>query len=215
MISFLHTFDRILLWLFVGAFAGHTLVRIVRYFFKFPIPSFLIRLIDNPLRRKIQSPEKLREFLSPEPGMRILEVGPGSGTYTYAVHRALGDAGFLVAVDIERRVAASLKARSDSLGADKVVPLVADVHQPPFPRQTFDAVYMVTVIGEIPGAEAALQAFYDVLRPGGKLMFSELLLDPDFTMPRRLRRWAQDAGFKYTDQRGNMLSYAILFQRPP
>jgi SAM-dependent methyltransferase len=214
MVSLLQILSRIFLWLFLGGLAVHTLVRIIRYFVKFPIPSALVRLIDNPLRRKIQSPEDLSEFLAARPDMRILEVGPGNGAYTYAVHGSLDDEGMIVALDIERRVVSRLKAGLDTSGAHKVLPLVADVHRLPFPRQTFDAAFMVAVIGEIPGADAALHAFWNVLKPGSKLMISELLLDPDFTLPRTLRRWAQGAGFICADQRGNMLSYAIIFKRP-
>ena len=32
----------------------HTLVRIVRYFYKFPMPEFMANMIDNPMRRKYQ-----------------------------------------------------------------------------------------------------------------------------------------------------------------
>jgi hypothetical protein len=30
----------------------HTTVRVIRYFYKFPMPQFLANLIDNPFRRK-------------------------------------------------------------------------------------------------------------------------------------------------------------------
>lgn len=146
--------------------------------------------------------------------MRLLEVGPGNGTYTRAAGERLEERGLIVALDIEMRVAARLKNSMDAQNLRKVFPVVADVHLAPFTRQAFDAVYMVAVIGEIPGAEAAFHAFYDVLKPGGKLLFSELLLDPDYTLPRTLRVWAQKAGFEQAELHGGLLSYTVLFQRP-
>ena len=62
----------------------HTLVRIVRAFYKFPMPQWMANLIDNPLRRKIQPPEETAIRHGIMPGMRVLEVGPGNGTYTLA-----------------------------------------------------------------------------------------------------------------------------------
>lgn len=55
----------------------HTIIRIIRYFYKFPIPQFLANLIDNPLRRKIQPPDRTPIRLGIEFGMTVLEVGQG------------------------------------------------------------------------------------------------------------------------------------------
>ena len=55
----------------------HTIVRIVRYFYKFPMPPFLANLIDNPFRRRIQPPSEMPIRHGIEPGMTVLEVGPG------------------------------------------------------------------------------------------------------------------------------------------
>jgi hypothetical protein len=65
----------------------HTIVSIVRYFCKFPMPQFMANLIDNPMRRKIQPPDEAPARHEIEPGMILLEVGPGNGTYTVAAAR--------------------------------------------------------------------------------------------------------------------------------
>lgn len=63
----------------------HTIVRIIRYFYKFPykfpMPEFLANLIDNPLRRKIQPPREMPIRHDIAPGMTVLEVGPGNGPH--------------------------------------------------------------------------------------------------------------------------------------
>jgi hypothetical protein len=45
-------------------------------------------------------------------------------------------------------------------------------------------------------------------------MFSGFLLDPDFTITGALRSWARQSGFKLLEQKGNLLTYMIRFQRP-
>ncbi len=212
MEAFILTFGRILIWLIVGVLAAHSVIRIIRYFFKFPIPSFLVRLIDNPLRRKIQVPQELIDHLNIDEGLHLLEIGPGSGTYTQAFSHAVGKDGFITAVDIEMSVLTNLKKRMNDLGVPNICPLVADVHHLPFRLEAYDAVYMITVIGEIPSPKQALESFFEVLKPGGKLMFSELLLDPDFPLPRTLRAWASSA--RCHEQQGNLLTYTITFTRP-
>lgn len=52
------TARKVLLSVFLGlsllALFLHTLVRMVRAFYKFPMPQFMASAIDNPLRRRIQ-----------------------------------------------------------------------------------------------------------------------------------------------------------------
>ncbi len=60
----------------------HTLLRLVRHFYKFPMPELLAGVIDNPLRREIQPPSEMPLRYNIEAGMTVLEVGPGNGRYT-------------------------------------------------------------------------------------------------------------------------------------
>jgi hypothetical protein len=65
----------------------HTLVRIFRSVSKFPSPALAVGLIDNPLRRWIQPPDETLARHGIRPGMRVLEVGLGNGTYTLATEQ--------------------------------------------------------------------------------------------------------------------------------
>ena len=73
----------------------HTIIRIIRHFYKFPMPQWMANLIDNPFRRKIQPPEETAIRHGIKPGMRVLEVGPGNGTYTLGAARRIGPEGIL------------------------------------------------------------------------------------------------------------------------
>ena len=86
--------------------ALHTLIRIVRHFHKFPMPQWMADLIDNPIRRKIQPPHETAIRHGILPGMKVLEVGPGSGTYTLAAAKRIGPQGKLFTIDIEPRMIA-------------------------------------------------------------------------------------------------------------
>ena len=78
----------------------HTIIRIIRYFHKFPMPEFAANIIDNPIRRKFQPPLETAIRHGIEPGMRLLEVGPGNGTYTIGAAQRVGPDGGVVAIDI-------------------------------------------------------------------------------------------------------------------
>jgi ubiquinone/menaquinone biosynthesis C-methylase UbiE len=191
----------------------HTVVRIVRYFFKFPIPEFLVGAIDNPLRRRIQPPDQTASRHGIEPGMRVLEVGPGNGRYTLAAARRVGEQGKVITVDIEPRMIERVRARAEAEGVDNVEARVADVYDLPFDEGSFDAAYMIAVIGEIPDPDRAMREFHRVLKPGGTLAFSELLMDPDYPRASTLVREASAAGFRLREKVGGFFHYTLVFEK--
>jgi ubiquinone/menaquinone biosynthesis C-methylase UbiE len=202
-----------LLGLPVFLVALHTLIRVLRYYYKFPIPEFLTGAIDNPFRRRIQPPGEMPLRHGIAAGMRVLDVGPGSGRYTLAAAQRLGPEGQLVAVDIEPKIIERLQARLRAEGVNNVEARVADVHDLPFDGGTFDAVSLMSVIGEIPEPGRALAEFHRVLRPGGTLAFSEVLLDPDYPLARTLIGLASEAGFRLRRRLGGFFAYTLVFEK--
>ncbi len=121
----------------------HTTLRVIRYFYKFPMPQFLANLIDNPLRRKIQPPRDMPLRHGIEPGMTVLEVGPGNGRYTLETARRVGSVGKVVAVDIEPKMIERVRQRARAEGVAQIEAKVANVYDLPFEDGTFDAVYLI------------------------------------------------------------------------
>ncbi len=191
----------------------HTIIRIVRHFYKLPMPEFLANAIDNPLRRRIQPPEEMPLRHGIGPGMRVLEVGPGNGRYTVATARRVGAAGRVVTVDIEPRMLERVQARAEAEGIANVGAWVTSVCSLPFADETFDAIYMITVIGEIPKPLAALKEFYRVLSPSGTVAFSELVMDPDYPLAKTLVRYATMTGYRLRRRVGSFFSYSLVFQK--
>ena len=192
----------------------HTLLRIISYFYKFPLPPILAKVIDHPLRHRIQPPDEMAVRHGIQPGMRVLEVGPGSGTYTMAAARRVGENGRVSAVDIEPRMIEYVREKAEREGIRNIDARVADVYNLPFDDGFFDAVFMITVIGEIPDPDRAIREFYRVLKPAGTLAFSELFLDPDYPMARTLIRKSTEAGFELKERIGHFFHYTLIFQKP-
>jgi ubiquinone/menaquinone biosynthesis C-methylase UbiE len=193
--------------------ALHTVVRIIRYYHKFPMPEFMADLIDNPLRRKLQPPYETAVRLGLQPGMVVLEVGPGSGTYTIGAARRVGPEGKIVTIDIEPKMIERVKRKLHAEGITNVEARVADVYDLPFEDETFDAAYMIAVIGEIPDPDLAMREFHRVLSPAGILAFAEILTDPDYPLVRTLVRKATAAGFRLSEQVGRFFYYTLVFEK--
>ena len=205
---------RIIFGLLLTSLTLHTVIRVVRYFYKFPMPQFLANLIHNPLRRKIQPPGEMPIRHGIEPGMTVLEVGPGNGRYTVEIARRVGNTGRVITVDIEPRMIERVRRRVQAEGIANLEAKTADVYDLPFDDGTFDAICMITVISEIPEPERAMREFYRVLSPSGTLAFSELLADPDYPLARTLIRQASRAGFRLRSKLGSFLAYTLVFEKP-
>jgi ubiquinone/menaquinone biosynthesis C-methylase UbiE len=191
----------------------HTLIRVVRHFYKFPMPQWMADIIDNPFRRKIQPPDETALRHGIQPGMRVLEVGPGNGTYTLGAARRIGPEGELVTVDIEPKMIERVEHRIAAEGVTNIDARIADVYDLPFDQESFDLIYMITVINEIPDIPKALSEFHRVLKPAGKLVFSELFMDPDYPLAGTLIRKAQAAHFRLEEQIGNFFYYTLIFEK--
>ncbi|MBW1798568.1 MAG: methyltransferase domain-containing protein, partial [Deltaproteobacteria bacterium] len=76
-----------------------------------------------------------------------------------------------------------------------------------------DVIYMITVIGEIPEPDKAMREFYRVLSPTGTLVFSELLVDPDYPCAKTLIRKANAASFRLKEKVGNFFYYTLILEK--
>jgi len=118
------------------------------------------RLVD-----KIEK-EAIYEYLQPEPGMEILDVGCGTGNLSLELAR-LGVR--VTGIDISEPMLAKAreKARREGLA---VKFYRADARKLPFNDGIFDAVVSVTALEFVPDLREALEEAYRVLKPGGRLV---------------------------------------------
>lgn len=56
--SGLSLFAMWILGLFLVLLALHTFLRVIKHFYHFPIPGFMTKLIDNPVRRRFNKSRK-------------------------------------------------------------------------------------------------------------------------------------------------------------
>ena len=187
-------------------------MKLIRRFWKFPIPAVLTGLIDNPIRRKIQPPRILADRLLLQPDMSVLEVGPGKGTYTIEVAKRVPN-GKVVAIDIQESVINRLEQKCKEQGINNMEPKVMDVYDLIFEDEVFDRIFLVCCLPEIPDPIRALGELNRVLKPNGLLCLVEAFPDPDYPLPRTEIRWARDAGFTVDSRLGNWFMYYLLFRK--
>jgi SAM-dependent methyltransferase len=117
-----------------------------------------------------------REFfrgLELGPGRTALEVACGSGGVTCRM--ALETGAKCVGVDINARGIEAAESRVETEGLfSRVSFRVVDAGQRlPFPDESFDAVFCNDSINHLPGRLEVLRDWHRVLRPGGRLLYTD------------------------------------------
>jgi ubiquinone/menaquinone biosynthesis C-methylase UbiE len=167
----------------------------------------------NPMRRLIQRPEQAICDFGLETGDRVLELGPGPGYFTPHAARAVSPDGCVVAADLQPEMLAELRRRLGPEGLPAVRLLAADATRLPFRDGSFDAAFLVAVLGEVPDSARALAELRRVLRPGGVVSFYETVNDPDYVREGVLRELCRSAGLRVIERRRKLLGYVMRCER--
>jgi ubiquinone/menaquinone biosynthesis C-methylase UbiE len=87
-----------------------------------------------------------------------------------------------------------LRERLQAAGIGNVEVVWGDGRQMPLPDESFDMVFLVDVVGEIPGKPTFFSECARVLKVDGTLAVTEQISDPDFRLPNTVRTLAREAG---------------------
>ena len=188
----------------VGTLVAGSLARRWSRLYPAPMPHALRWILH--LSHPGLSPQALHRVLAPRPGERMLEIGPGIGHHALPTARALGAGGRLDVLDLQPAMLEDLKARAARQGIANIVASEGNAERLPYPDATFDAAYLITVLGEIPHPDVALRELARVVKRGGRIVAGELFLDPDYVSPARMRSLAGGEGLAFA-QVGNRLAY--------
>jgi SAM-dependent methyltransferase len=160
-----------------------------------PDPRRFARLLEARGRQPHQA-QLRRGFLSlagVRLGVRVLDVGCGTGVVTRDVAARVGARGRAVGVDPSRALLEVARRRS-AARAPGAGPMFhhGDGLALPFASASFDVTLAVTVLLHVPGSDRVLAEMRRVTRPGGRVAvldqdFGTLALDvPDRALTRRI-----------------------------
>jgi len=157
---------------------------------------------------------RLIEILQPRAGERVLEIGPGTGYYTFEMAGRL-DGGQVDIFDIQQEMIDHVVREANKRGVTNVNPALGDAQSLPYSGDSFDAVVLITVLGEIPDQDRALAEVTRVLKPGGRLIVGEMFVDPHVVTPGQLRERGERAGLSFARRVGGPLAFFARLEKAP
>lgn len=185
---------------------------------RLPCPAWLGWLLDNPYTAAVAGSATLLDRADIQPGMRVLDVGSGPGRVTIPAARRVTPSGEVVALDVQERMLSRVRRRAADEKLTNVRTIQGGVECGTaalgLEAGTFHRALLVTVLGEIPDREGAMQTIYDALAPDGILSVTELIPDPHFQTRRTVGRLASKAGFLSGDSYGGAPAFTLNFRKP-
>lgn len=186
---------------------------LVRAFGPGVFPHQMTWFLDLPGRGLIVSAKTVASRLPVTPEAQVLEVGPGSGYYSVEVARRVPQ-GSLTLVDLQPEMLEKSTRRLRDAGVTNHRSVVSDAGALPFADGTFDAIFLVTVFGEIEGREAFVAEAWRVLKPGGVISVTEHHPDPDFEPAEVVAACLERHGFVPEPKQGWRWAYTINARKP-
>jgi len=129
------------------------------------------------------------EFAKLEKGQHVLDLGSGAGNDCFVARAIVGEEGKVTGIDFSEDMVAKAKENAGKLGYDNVEFISGDIEEMPLENNTFDVVISNCVINLVPDKEKAFNEIIRVLKPGGHLSVSDIVLKGK--LPEKLQNIAE------------------------
>lgn len=189
--------------------------RFISQRWKLPCPSWLGWMVeaDNPFT-KINRSANIIKSLELQQGMNILDAGCGPGRVTIPMAQKVGSLGTVSALDIQEEMLKRVKEKAHAADLNNIIFIHAGLGDGKLEQNKYDRATLVTVLGEIPNQEKALQEIFNALKPGAILSVTETLFDPHYQRFNDVLNLAQQVGFQKKKVFLDWFSYNLLLEKP-
>ena len=136
--------------------------------------------LDRPERDDQEKPLIVLDALKLRGGETVVDLGAGSGYFTFRIAPRVGRAGKVLAVEIQDEMLQTIRQRAQALKVTNVEAVKGSETDPNLPAKAVDLVLMVDVYHELAYPFEVMTKIREALKPGGRVVFVEYRKeDPD------------------------------------
>jgi demethylmenaquinone methyltransferase/2-methoxy-6-polyprenyl-1,4-benzoquinol methylase len=130
----------------------------------------MLHILDNPVRKWLNEPVKVLKAAGVRPGLKVLEVGCGTGYFTIPAAEMMKDSGVLHAFDIHPLAIEKTMEKIKDHSLQNVELTQTDALDTRLPAKSYD---LILLFGEIPSPvlplKKLLPEMHRLLKPSGSM----------------------------------------------
>jgi ubiquinone/menaquinone biosynthesis C-methylase UbiE len=173
-------------------------------------PWWFAYTFDNPVRRLMHKPERLFDGLVRE-GQTVVDIGCGMGHFSLGLARIVGEAGRVIAVDLQSEMLWRVRQRAARAGLlDRIELWQANAEQIGIGEQV-DFVLAFWMVHEVPDKPAFFVEVKRLLKPEAHLLMAEPKVHVTRMAFEREVAQARATGLKLAAEPPVAASWAALF----
>jgi len=163
-------------------------------------PEEYVKLLEGAERVERMQVPRVVDALQLKPGMKVADLGSGSGLFTRPIAKAISPGGVVYAVDIDPALLKIVGRSARDAGLTNVEAVVAAPEDPRLP-QPVDLIFICDTLHHISGQGAYMKTLRKHVRSGGAVVVIDFSEEwPEGHEPMRytlqqLDGWMSDAGF--------------------
>ena len=167
-------------------------------------PKQYQQVLENPDRLAALQVDRVVKALELRPGIRVADLGAGTGVFTVPMAKAVGGSGKVYAIDVDSGLLAIVAQKAKAQGLANVETVVAGATDPRQPEPV-DLLFICDTMHHLPEQGSYVRQFAKLLRPGGRVVVIDFAEGhwpgghEEFAItPSQVDGWMQAAGFRRT-----------------
>ncbi len=160
-----------------------------------------IKTLESPNRLARLRVDDVVAQLHLKPGLKVADIGAGTGVFSRPIARAILPGGEVYAVDIDQALLDYIDERSKTENIDNIRTVLGRADDPQLPAHDIDLVFFNDVLHHIENGAAYLKVLSAYIKPDGRIALVEFDKPPGgesrhpFVTREQADQWMSDAGF--------------------
>jgi ubiquinone/menaquinone biosynthesis C-methylase UbiE len=155
--------------------------------------------LERPERQEEERPDLLMKALKLKPGMKVADIGAGTGYFTWRMAKQIAPNGSVYAVEIQQEMLDLLATNMPARGVTNFHSVLGTIADTRLPTNQIDLVLMVDVYHEFDHPYEMLDSIWRSLKPNGEVVFVEYRAEDPNVPIKRLHKMSESQVRKEAD----------------